>query len=1387
MPPPLAACFPYIPPLLASSLVAHPTLVPMQEALPAAVLFADLAGFTPLTEALAHMGDEGPEAMTRLLNACLSQLIAAIEAEGGEVVKFSGDAVTALFPARTSPLGHVVRHAVQAAAAMHALLAATATVPGSVGPASLAVKIGIGAGQVQTFRVGGVLARWEYVVAGDPLRQVADAERAAQPGETRLSPEAAVLLADATIPASLPPPPRPALVLPPGADLDVITAALQGFIPGAIRGRLEDALHAWNAELRPMSVLFLGVSGLEYTASDALARLHRFCTTAQEAIYHYEGSLNKLAVDDKGTILLAMFGAPPLAHADDAARATHAARDILRLSTAQGVATAIGIATGPVFAGPVGSPHRREYTVMGDTVNRAARLMAAAGPGDIRCDGATARDARRVLAFEALPPVHLKGKADVVRVYRPMDLHASSALRGTPLIGRQAEVQRLTAVLDAVQAGQSRLLAITGEAGVGKSRLLDEGLRLGQAHGWTILRGAGSRSARQTPYQAWRAIAMASCGIQGLDDPEQRQQLVQTQVMTEAPSLVARLALLNDLLGTAFPETPSTTALSPGQRQQGRATVLIELLRALTSTHPLLLVLEDAHWLDTGSWDLALAVAQGLRTAGRPYALILTLRPLTASARPAALNALLALDGAESLTVAALPPHETVALAAALLGLSAPALPAAVADLIRARAAGNPFCAEEILLALRDQGVLEVIEEGGQRRCLVHGDVTAATHRLPQTVQGIVLARLDQLPPAEQMLLRVGAVIGPRFSYHTLRAVLTSYLPLADTELKARLTWLATLDLTPEETPDPDLRHAFKNIITRDVTYGTMLFTQRRELHRLVAAYYEQRFALDGPGLETGEDPTPIDIQRADVIHRLAYHYQQAEDQTRERHYATLAGALAAASGANTEALAYLERALALTPPEAHALRRRLLRSREQVYDVLGQRQDQAADLAALAALSDPQDPRAQAELIIRQAHYAFVTDDFPRALALAAQATALARRAAWPEGETLARHHHGAALIPLARYAEASAHLTHALTLARRHGFTGIEDDCLRDLGLIASHQGDYATARTAYEQALALDRAIGDRRGESATLVRLAAIARELGDSPAALHAYEQALALDRATGDRDNAADALRGIGLIAYDRGDYLAARHAYEASLASERATSDREGQAACLAALGMTARALGEWSTAQRALEQALAITQAIGDQRAEATVRADLALVCHQYGENDLARGHAAAAYALATALGVPAVAATALTRLGHALHRLGDLEAAASAYQEALHQRRALGLPTLALEPLAGLTRLALAQGEVPTAQRWVEELVQTLHVGSNAWLDELPPILLCCYQVLRAAHDPRAAQVLATAYAHLERQAAQIDDPAHRQAFWDDVPAHRALRVAYHTQRF
>lgn len=197
-------------------------------------------------------------------------------------------------------------------------------------------------------------------------------------------------------------------------------------------------------------------------------------------------------------------------------------------------------------------------------------------------------------------------------------------------------------------------------------------------------------------------------------------------------------------------------------------------------------------------------------------------------------------------------------------------------------------------------------------------------------------------------------------------------------------------------------------------------------------------------------------------------------------------------------------------------------------------------------------------------------------------------------------------------------------------------------------------------------------------------------------------------------------------------------------------------------------------------------INQEIGDRCYEAVVRADLALLCSQYGEHHAAREHAQKALELARALGARYVEATALTRLGQALHDLTKLQEAESAYQTALRLCQELGAEALALAPLAGLARLALASGDLTTAQTLANELATVLEAEMIAWVDELPQLFLSCYQVLSTAGDVRAAQVLEVAYARLHRQASQISDATCHQAFWEDVPLHRALLAARAAQQ-
>jgi len=290
---------PYVPSTLIRRILKTPVV--KQEAnverFEAAVLFSDISGFTPLAEALSKKGPEGPEELTRVLNSCFSRIIGLIERQGGEVTQFTGDALTVLFPVRDESLGHCIRRARQAADAIHGAMREFEDFPSIAGPLSLNMRSAIGAGHVMDMEIGGYGGRWEYVVVGDPLRQIAEAQAKSHKGEIVLSPEAQAGI----YPEILTPHPLVAPTPSESGIPDAYEDRLRCFVPQAVLSWLDQGLQEWLGVLRPMTVLFVGVNGLTYTDAQSAIRLHLLLREAQEIIGHYEGTLRQLAMDDKGS------------------------------------------------------------------------------------------------------------------------------------------------------------------------------------------------------------------------------------------------------------------------------------------------------------------------------------------------------------------------------------------------------------------------------------------------------------------------------------------------------------------------------------------------------------------------------------------------------------------------------------------------------------------------------------------------------------------------------------------------------------------------------------------------------------------------------------------------------------------------------------------------------------------------------------------------------------------------------------------------------------------------------------------------------------------------------------------------------------------------------
>jgi class 3 adenylate cyclase len=851
----------------------------------AAVLWLDVSGFTALSELLAERGPAGAERLSELLNERFGALIEVIARHGGDITHFAGDAICAVWPvAAGRPLGRGLTRAARAALALQAL----PDDPGRrEGEPPLRVRAGVAAGACAWTLLGGDDEGF-FVVGGAPPAQAAAAAAAGQPGEVVVVAAAWPLLPGAVAGGE----PTPAgdlrlraleaagddsAVEAPGAAApDPATVAR--FLPRMLRERLAVS-GGWLAEFRRVTVLFVGFGDGDFADPAQHDAAGTQVAALQAVVARFDGTVHQLVAEERGATLIAAWGLAGVTHEDDARRGVEAALAIAAELARLGVPAAVGVASGRLFCGVRGSAARREWAIVGDRMNLAARLMRAAGSG-VLCDDTTALAAAARLRFEALAPVALKGKARPVPVFRPLGgaapgSRASASVQA--LVGRDAEGARFDAWLG--DGGRGGAWLVEGEAGIGKSALVADLARRAAARGIAVLRGEGDPVESATAYFAWRGL------LRTLLAPDEHGDARPAIAALLAGDSAAqeRVALLDDVLELGLPETPATAAMEPLGRADALRDLVGTLLRRAAERRPLLVVVDDAHCLDSASWALLAAATR----RAPAVAFVVALRPLP-EPLPAGLRQLLD-GGATRLALAPLPPGDVLRLACTRLGVES--LPRAAEALIVERAQGNPFFGEQLALALRDAGHL--VAEGGRCR-LARPEADLAALAVPDTVQGVVGGRIDRLRGDEQLTLKVAAVIGRVFGERVLGDVHPA-APAAPV-LGGQLERLQRLDFTRPEAPEPEPTHLFTHAITQQVAYDLMIYAQRRQMHRAIAQWFEQRFgdALD-PHL-------PL----------LAHHWAQAGDAVRAVPYLERAAAQALGRFANAEVLRFVAQALAL-------------------------------------------------------------------------------------------------------------------------------------------------------------------------------------------------------------------------------------------------------------------------------------------------------------------------------------------------------------------------------------------------------------------------------------------------------------------------------------------
>ena len=668
-----------------------------------------------------------------------------------------------------------------------------------------------------------------------------------------------------------------------------------------------------------------------------------------------------------------------------------------------------------------------------------------------------------------------------------------------------------------------------------------------------------------------------------------------------------------------------------------------------------------------------------------------------------------------------------------------------------------------MLRALIAEGAIAYAEGPGRWQAV--RDVAALS--IPDTLHGVLVARIDRLPQGARQVLQLAAVIGHVFAYRVLVGVAGE-----GGGLDERLVVLQRAQMIREQARVPELQYAFHHVLTMEAAYGSLLGRKRHALHRRVAEALERLYA--------GRVEEQLGL--------LAHHWERAGEAERAVQYLRRAGEQAEAQYAAAEAMTYYDRALALVPEADLAGLYDLLTARSRAYSRGGLGGSHAAvDLAALQRMAEAlADPHRQAEVMLLRSEQAFDAGDVPAGTAAAQEAIEIARAIPDPRMEALALYCLGRDLSYLGYndQGESDLHIERALSLARTNGFHSLEAQILRSFGIILIVRADYVSAQAALERAVYLWRKVGNPVEEGRSLNALSMTAMHQGDYPKAQRICQQGLQLCQEMGNRYDEAWACETLSRIAIGLAEYEAARAYAERSLTAMRQIRAGNGEGWVLTDLSRIHCHLGDYDVAVAYLERGLGITDK--ELAVEGWALAVMGYLHHRQGDDQ-----AALEYARRALLIVGGGGRYFLPVLGCALMGLGQLDQAAEVHTRALALWENLGLATLALEPLAGLSHIALCRGDSSLALHHVERCLDYLQDPATL-CDAWDPfnVYLTCVRVLRANGDSRASEVLDRAYDELQARASKIDDEGLRRSYLENVPANREIVAEYaqnHTPSF
>lgn len=952
---------------------------------------------------------------------------------------------------------------------------------------------------------------------------------------------------------------------------------------------------------RNVTVLFADLS--DYTglaekidSEDLYHLVQQFIQALAEVVYKYEGMVDKIIGDG----LMALFGAP-IAHENNAERAVRAALDMRmavnslseELVSQLGVELKvhIGLNSGTVIVGGVGSDMLMDYTAIGDTVNLAHRIEEAAPAGTILVSENVYRQTHMLFDYKPVSALQLKGISRPVTAYRlqrqksePGSVRGVEGLRA-PLVGRDGELHQLReAVQHLIHGKHGTFNLITGEAGIGKSRLTAE-LKDHIKHlPVNVIEGQSLTYRRAVSYWIFQDLMRSYLKVT-FDTTLSKfhERLVAKTYELLGPSAADILPYLEHLLGLEHSDETTAARLAYLDASQLRQQIFLavrELLVAESRQRPLVLILEDLHWADDASLDLLGYLVEPVRQ--NPIFIYAISRPFSEGKLQDIVERAKSNfgDHFNHIELQALSPEQSEHLFLQLMSI--PEIPASLSAQVLQRSAGVPFYLEEILRMLIDS---EIIRKEGRHWRLVPG-ADVATVGVPDTLRDLILARFDRLDPYHRNVLQAASVIGRQFKLPLLNSVILSS---DEGQLSRVMNYLVARDFIQPLASSVETEYRFRHVLTSDAVYSTLLRRDRGALHGKVAEAIESLYA----------------DQIENQVEVLAGHYLRSSRLDRALHYLILSGQRAARDYANKQARHHYQEALNLLPQIDHTI--------EQAIDVLTGlgdiclfigdyllARDHYQDALDRIEVSGSGQYYSQESVLQRKIASTFERQgDYEQALLHLSKASALLDGKLESKSVQHARIANDMGWIHFLRgnFEGAQEYLSQALEVVKESSQYDVIASIHNRLGAISYHQSEYEKAVSHVRKSLVLRETIGDIAGVARLYNNLGLLGLMRGDLRDAEANFEQGISLLERIGDAEGIALAYTNLGLVQFDRGRLDLAGDNLNRSLQLADQIGHRFYRGRALMYLGRLNTAKRNYARSEKLLQDSISILEELGAQ----------------------------------------------------------------------------------------------------------------------------------------------------------------------------------------------